>query len=213
MTWTNLPTFTVGQTLTATTMNQMRENANIGHLVCTSTSRPASPDEGTMIYETDTAKVMVWNGTAWRQVATQDTPIPGSVVQMISGFSQTQVSITTTTRTNTGIAATITPRFSTSSIVIQAQISTRRPTSGNAGIGFDIRRNGSIVYNQTANYYIYNSADVSGGVGVPLFYVDSPASTSALEYRIFFASYSGSLADVQDDGAYRSYIILWEIAA
>jgi hypothetical protein len=33
--------------------------------VCTSTTRPASPYEGQVIYETDTDKVLVWNGTAW----------------------------------------------------------------------------------------------------------------------------------------------------
>ena len=33
--------------------------------VCTSSNRPASPFEGQMIYETDTDKVLVYNGTAW----------------------------------------------------------------------------------------------------------------------------------------------------
>ena len=33
--------------------------------VCTSSTRPASPFEGQMIYETDTDKVLVWNGSAW----------------------------------------------------------------------------------------------------------------------------------------------------
>ena len=33
--------------------------------VCTSSTRPASPFEGQMIYETDTDKTLVWNGTAW----------------------------------------------------------------------------------------------------------------------------------------------------
>jgi len=33
--------------------------------VCTSTTRPQAPFEGQMIYETDTDKVLVWNGTAW----------------------------------------------------------------------------------------------------------------------------------------------------
>lgn len=68
MPWTNLPTFTVGQVLTSATMNQMRENANIGHTICTSSSRPAAPDTGQMIYETDTLSFQVWNGTYWSQV-------------------------------------------------------------------------------------------------------------------------------------------------
>jgi hypothetical protein len=33
--------------------------------VCTSTTRPASPFEGQVIYETDTDRVLVWNASAW----------------------------------------------------------------------------------------------------------------------------------------------------
>ena len=33
--------------------------------VCTSSTRPATPYEGQMIYETDTDKVFVYNGSAW----------------------------------------------------------------------------------------------------------------------------------------------------
>jgi hypothetical protein len=33
--------------------------------VCTSTTRPASPFEGQMIYETDTDKTFVYNGSTW----------------------------------------------------------------------------------------------------------------------------------------------------
>lgn len=82
MAWTNVPTFTVGQVLTSTVMNQMRVNANIGHLVCTSTSRPASPDTGSMIYETDTGYTRVYDGSLWRQAspAPTVTSLPASPV-------------------------------------------------------------------------------------------------------------------------------------
>jgi hypothetical protein len=33
--------------------------------VCTSTTRPASPYQGQVIYETDTSRTLTWNGTAW----------------------------------------------------------------------------------------------------------------------------------------------------
>lgn len=36
-----------------------------GNLVVTSTTRPVSPSVGTVIFETDTGKVWVWNGTDW----------------------------------------------------------------------------------------------------------------------------------------------------
>lgn len=85
MPWTNLPTFTVGQVLTSTTMNQMRENANIGHLICTSVSRPVSPDPGTMIYETDTTRLMVYAFSGWYQVS---TPLLGVEYLVVAGGGQ-----------------------------------------------------------------------------------------------------------------------------
>jgi len=38
--------------------------------VCTSSTRPASPFEGQVIYETDTDKALVWNGSAWVYLST-----------------------------------------------------------------------------------------------------------------------------------------------
>jgi hypothetical protein len=68
MAWTDIPAFTGGQVLTSAVMNQMRANERIGHIVCTSGTRPSAPDEGTMVYETDTSKILVWSGTAWNDV-------------------------------------------------------------------------------------------------------------------------------------------------
>jgi hypothetical protein len=38
--------------------------------VCTSTNRPANPFDGMVIYETDTDRAMVYNGTAWVVLST-----------------------------------------------------------------------------------------------------------------------------------------------
>jgi hypothetical protein len=35
---------------------------------CTSTTRPAAPWGGQMIFETDTKLLRIWNGTAWKTV-------------------------------------------------------------------------------------------------------------------------------------------------
>jgi hypothetical protein len=40
-------------------------DANIGAVVVTSTTRPASPFTGQFIYETDTLSARIWNGTQW----------------------------------------------------------------------------------------------------------------------------------------------------
>ena len=44
---------------------QIGSSSQIKPGVCTSTTRPASPYEGQVVYETDTDKVLVWNGAAW----------------------------------------------------------------------------------------------------------------------------------------------------
>jgi hypothetical protein len=75
MAWTDLPILAVGDVLTASYMNSLRDNAGIGHVVCTSSTRPASPNTGTMIYETDTGKVLVWDGSAWVSVYPASPPM------------------------------------------------------------------------------------------------------------------------------------------
>lgn len=42
--------------------------------VCTSSNRPSSPFAGQLIFETDTNRLAVWNGTAWVFLADADTP-------------------------------------------------------------------------------------------------------------------------------------------
>ena len=45
--------------------------------VCTSSTRPASPYEGQVIYETDTDRVLVWNASAWVAPNSQTSNPPG----------------------------------------------------------------------------------------------------------------------------------------
>jgi len=41
------------------------DSIKFGHVVCTSSTRPTGIAEGTMIYETDTNKVLVYNSSSW----------------------------------------------------------------------------------------------------------------------------------------------------
>ena len=47
--------------------------------VCTSTTRPASPYEGQVIYETDTDRTLVWNGSGWVFLSTSSAGDVGLV--------------------------------------------------------------------------------------------------------------------------------------
>ena len=58
--------------------------------VCTSTSRPGSPYDGQVIYETNTGLTLVWNGSTWKPIST--TSITAS-----DGYLQYQTSWTSAT--------------------------------------------------------------------------------------------------------------------
>lgn len=53
-------------------------------IVCTSGTRPSSPTEGTIIYETDTDKVLVWNTVGW----VLPRNFAGGILAMASGPDQ-----------------------------------------------------------------------------------------------------------------------------
>ena len=74
-----------------------------GTIICTSSTRPASPFVGQQIYETDTSKSLIYNGTAWVSPQAQTVP-PSCLVRKTS----TQAFINPTTvsfATNTGSGA------------------------------------------------------------------------------------------------------------
>lgn len=90
MAWTTPETFTAGQTLPATSMNIISNNLRIGHPVCTSTTRPSSPDDGTMVYESDTKRYMYYDSanSTWRFYTHRPSYIrsqPGAVTWATDG--------------------------------------------------------------------------------------------------------------------------------
>lgn len=68
--------------------------------VVTSSNRPANPFDGMMIYETDTDKVLVYDGTNWYQ--------PSNIAWGVMGRAQktSDTSITTTTTDVSGLSIT-----------------------------------------------------------------------------------------------------------
>lgn len=86
--------------------------------VCTSTTRPVTPYEGQMIYETDTDLLLIWNGTSWK--ALMQAATAGSVLQVVTNQPAfADQSINTNTETvYINPLATITPKQATSKILI-----------------------------------------------------------------------------------------------
>jgi hypothetical protein len=65
-------TFTAGEILTASDVNTYLMKQSV--ITCTSGTRPSSPTEGMIIYETDTDMVRVYSGAAWQEVALLNPP-------------------------------------------------------------------------------------------------------------------------------------------
>jgi hypothetical protein len=72
-------TFTPG-VLTASDVNTFLMRQAV--ITCTSSTRPASPNEGMTIYETDTKRTLVYSGTAW---IPQNALVTGSWTPIIGG--------------------------------------------------------------------------------------------------------------------------------
>jgi hypothetical protein len=146
----------------------------------------------------------------------------GSVLQVVLGTTNTSVTNTTTTYADTNLTATITPRFTTSKILISiVQVMYLYDTSSaiDGGAGLIIQRNSSTIYTPAANRDLLSFYAPTGltrfdiGTNMPLQYLDSPASISALTYKTQAAlATAGAGASVICNGSGYSTITLMEIA-
>jgi hypothetical protein len=174
--------------------------------VCTSATRPTAPYEGQMIYETDTDMVAIWNGTAWRYLAAT-TAASGSVLQVApQGIFSTQTQFTGGTFADLGVNVSITPKSSSSKIMLFG-LCNWYSASTNYFVTFNIERNGTQV-TVSNNQHTDNATNTSRSTS--LIFIDSPATTSALTYKLRINANGHSLY-AQHNGA-PSILIAMEIA-
>lgn len=110
--------------------------------VCTSTSRPSSPFDGQVIYETDTNRVAVWDNTAW-------TYLTGANFVEWTAYTPTWTNLTVGNGSQEfryiqiGKLVTVSGRFTfgsttsvtSSPIKLSLPVTARTPTLTNAGQG------------------------------------------------------------------------------
>jgi hypothetical protein len=152
------------------------------------------------------------------KLVTSGMPV-GSVLQVVQGLTTTEVTTSSSSPVDTTIAASITPTSSTSKILIFATIGEAVKTNGNANNRLQLRlyKNGvNMSFNSTpqimsGNLYTATALQIRGSLGFN--YLDSPATTSALEYRLYFLSNDASSSISVQNNSSPSTIILMEIAA
>lgn len=149
--------------------------------ICTSTTRPTAPYEGQMIYETDTNRLVIYDGSAWVYIADTDTP-PGlefiKKETLTSGSTKEITSVFSSTFTNYRVVIS---ELQTST---QANIYFRFGTTTSAYYGtyyydkFDAASTGTVRKNNGGELQI-SIADNYSGDSVVSFDVGGPNTTAS----------------------------------
>jgi hypothetical protein len=135
----------------------------------------------------------------------------GQVLQVVQGSYSTSVSTSTGAEQDTGLTATITPKFSTSKILVLVTQADCAKIDVAGPIQIYLYRNSTNIFT-VANQLLYQNASSRFCVNCSGGYLDSPATVSATTYKTTFASSAGSSTRVQFGGT-PSTITLMEIAA
>lgn len=137
----------------------------------------------------------------------------GSVLQVVQYAYPTNITTSSSTLSTTNVTATITPKSATSKILILVAMNGCFNASSANALHFELYKNGgSISYLDDILFYGLGGGNGSGSYQ----YLDSPATTSATTYAIYWKSLTGATIGINNyyGGANRtlSSIILMEIA-
>jgi len=113
----------------------------------------------------------------------------GKVLQVVQATYSTSTTIASTTYTDTGLSASITPSSASSKILVlvnQAAYA-QRGASNTAAVGMRILRNSTDVFTLLSPQAIFlavgGSSEVYIGGVTAMTYLDSPATTSSITYK------------------------------
>lgn len=142
----------------------------------------------------------------------------GTVLQVVQGTTTTNISMSSTTQTDTGLSASITPTSASNKILVLVHQNglVKQPGNASNDIGIYLYRDSTQISKVVA-YAGYTGSDGNiYGETVSTAYLDSPASTSAITYKTKFnnpdGGAGGGTIQIQN-GSSQSTITLMEIAA
>lgn len=106
----------------------------------------------------------------------------GSVIQVVTGTATAQTVVTGQTITDTGLEVSITPSSTSSKIYIMTSFNGGGDSAG-AGAFFYLYRDSTQLMGQGGDYTSSGGASYGGHA---LMYLDSPATTSSVTYKLRF---------------------------
>ena len=110
----------------------------------------------------------------------------GKVLQVVSSVHTTDVGMSTTTFTDTGVSQAITPTSASSKILVVAIQSVYVESSPEAttAVGMRLLKDSTTIFTQGATSQSFGARAIEAINNVPLVYLDSPATTSSITYKI-----------------------------
>jgi len=138
----------------------------------------------------------------------------GKVLQVVNASTSTLVAITTSSYTDTGLTATITPTLATSKIlVLITQFINVERSNVRAYAGWQYLRGATVLTTRDILFGLYTGGGVSAMQGfVNASYLDSPATTSATTYKTQGIAYDTTNGGVSNfNQGFVSTITLLEI--
>jgi len=138
----------------------------------------------------------------------------GSVLQVVNAIYGIEVTNSTSTYVDTGLTATITPKFATSKILVLVSQNGVLKETNNTGANLRLMRGATSILQFTNGASFTNNSN-SNNTGASVAYLDSPATTSATTYKTQCASLNNNaIIKIQLFGSgATSTITLMEIAA
>ena len=149
-------------------------------------------------------------------ILTTSSPQSGSVIQVVNATFGTVFTTNSSTYTDCGLTASITPKFSTSKILVFVNLCGVSKATGNTAFNAKLVRNSTDIL-QIEGIAGFNNTTTDNNIGsVSTSYLDSPATTSATTYKVQVQS-GANIAVVRINNTYilgsTSTITLMEIAA
>ena len=144
----------------------------------------------------------------------------GGIIQVLQGETNNRVETSSESFVATNLSATITPKFNTSKVFIMI--------SGDCNTNADDNAVFMTIYRSIGGGTFENIGDSTYGFAVAksyagrlhscvsINYLDSPATTSAVEYKLYIrktSTGSGNIEFPVNDGAQKAYITLMEVSA
>ena len=132
----------------------------------------------------------------------------GKVLQVVFAEDITQTNVATTTYTDTGLSATITPASTSSTILVMWDTHISVNSTGK-GLAIKLLRDATTVYTSALAYDLYPN-NAGARMRASWKHLDSPATTSAITYKTQASSYLSDSITLGENGN-QTQMVLMEI--